>query len=167
MRLTEEQVKMLTELRQKLQKRVEKLRRLIKFYEELIKAIDTIIRTSSITTAAQVYEETKHEEELSKQCLDVKELEDRIEIYLKFPLKKDDWRFRRYLVSKFLNKFKSEDLERIRNGEIDEEYAFDYEVVTKENGTIECIRLWNCDSARLSRIVKALQQICIKVREGS
>ncbi|GEM_PF-6860462 len=165
MRLTEEQYRRLLELRNKLRKKIEKLRKTLREYEELLRAIDSIIRSTSITTAQEIYEESAPARELERKCLEVKEAEDHYEIYLKFQLKKDDWRYKKYLRDRVLDKFKAEDRARVRDGELDEEHAFDYEVVTREDGTIECIKVWNCDTARLNRIIEAVQHICQKVIE--
>ncbi len=165
MRLTEEQYKRLLELRNRLKKKVERLRKILREYEDLLKTIDSIIRSTSITTAHEIYEESATIRELEKKCLEIREMEDHYEIYLKFQLRKDDWKYKKYLRDRVLDRFKAEDRSRVRDGELDEEHAFDYEVVTREDGTIECIKVWNCDTARLNRIVEAIQHICQRVLE--
>ncbi|NPA69482.1 MAG: hypothetical protein GXO26_01620 [Crenarchaeota archaeon] len=167
MRIGEEQIERLLRMRKIIERKIRILRNRLRFYEELLKTIDTILRTSSITTAEQyMIERRKVEERLSK-CLEVSRSDEYVEILLKFPLKKDDWRFRKYVKENLLEKFKSEDMERVREGELEKEYMFDYEVVARDDGTIEKLRLWNCDNVRLEKIIKVLEYLCRRYRQQS
>jgi len=166
-RFSEEHVEKLLRIRKMLERKIRRLKAQLRFYEELLRYVDSILRQSSITTADKyLIEKQKIEERISK-CVDIERRDEYVEIRLKFPLKKDDWRFRKYVKEKYLEKFKSEDLERVREGEIEKEYMFDYEVVTREDGTIESLKLWNCDNIRLERIVKILEYICRRARQES
>ncbi len=164
MRIGEEQIERLLRMRKLIEKKVRVLRSRLRFYEELLKTIDTILRTSSITTADQYLSEKRKIEERLSKCFDISRSDEYIEINLKFPLKKDDWRFRRYVRENLLEKFKSEDMERVREGELEKEYMFDYEIVTREDGTIEKLKLWNCDNIRLEKIIRTLEYLCRRSR---
>ncbi|NPA22891.1 MAG: hypothetical protein GXO23_01145 [Crenarchaeota archaeon] len=160
MRIGEEQIERLLRMRRMIERKVRILRSRLRFYEELLKTIDTILRSSSITTAEQYLTEKRKMEERLSRCLDVSRSDEFVEINLKFPLRKDDWRFRKYVRENLLEKYKSEDLERVREGELEKEYMFDYEIVTRDDGTIEKLKLWNCDNLRLERIMKTLEYLC-------
>jgi len=159
-RIGEEQIERLLRMRRMIERKVRILRSRLRFYEELLKTIDTILRSSSITTAEQYLTEKRKMEERLSRCLDVSRSDEFVEINLKFPLRKDDWRFRKYVRENLLEKYKSEDLERVREGELEKEYMFDYEIVTRDDGTIEKLKLWNCDNLRLERIMKTLEYLC-------
>ncbi len=160
MKFSGEDIEKLLRIRKMLERKIRRLRARLRFYEELLKTVDSILRSSSIMTAEQYMTERQKVEERLSKCLSINRGDEYVEIILKFPLKKDDRRFKKYVKDKYLEKFKSEDLERVREGEIEREYVFDYEVITRDDGTIESIKLWNCDNVRLERIVKILEYLC-------
>jgi len=166
MKLTEQQLRKLLAVRKILLKRIEKLKKQIRYYENILQIVDNIIRSSSIMTADKILEKHIEEQKLREKCVEILERENNIiELKLKFSIKKEDSLFRK-LVKEKLDKFKHEDLERVREGEIDSEYMFDYEINTDENGIIKVIRLWNCDTKRLNSIVRSIEILCTKIERG-
>ncbi len=163
MRLSEKQIKQLLAIRRIILKRIEKLKKQIKYYENILQSVDNLIRASSITTADKILEQHAEEQELREKCVDVAERENNaVELKLKFNVKKDDSLFRK-LVKDKLDKFKREDLNRVREGELDSEYMFDYEICTDESGFVRIIRLWNCDTRRLYSILKGVETLCTRI----
>ncbi len=162
MRLSEKQIKQLLAVRRVLLRRIERLRKQIKYYEDILQAVDNIIRSSSITTADKVLEKHVEKRKILEKCVEVKEKENVIELSIKFSIKRDDALFRK-LVKEKLDRFKREDLSKVREGELDQEYMFDYEILTDSNNNVKVIRIWNCDTRRLNIILRAIETLCRKI----
>ncbi len=151
----------LIELRRKVRRRIDELRGELEVLEEVLKLIDSIIKSKSITTADRVTQQKSVITISGKGGEWARVTYDDVNLVITFtkPIPEQP-HISRFLIGEVLEGLRRDDENMVSEGELDESEALSYDVERDEGGLIKEIRVKNYRSQRrLRRIIEALRWI--------
>jgi hypothetical protein len=162
-------VQRLLELRKALQERVAQLQRELELYSAMLSVLDKAIGEGSFSTAAQAAAAREGPEAVEEVRGRGGEVYATVEVYgdrlhIKFarPVRLDGL-FKRFFLDKFLQKYRSEDAEAVRQGSLRQEEVLRYELEEGEGGVVG-MRLYNYRTEERKReILRVLRWTLEKV----
>jgi len=160
--MDEKKIELLANTKSYLEKRIKELHEELAFLESLLELVNENLSKKSFVTATQITSKEKKEEitPLRKEKIGEKVLEINItsrtgeilailEAYENIAIVKPlvnlnitTQPFKAFLINRILEGFKRKDEERVLKGEIQENEAFNYEIVTEDDSLKE-IRMYN------------------------